>query len=169
MTESSSGRIARRALLLALGASALPLAAAPAPAQIRWPSIALLDGSTLTAADWADTGAIVVFFTTTCPYCKRHNVHVDKLHRTLAGRHLRVLGVAGDRDPASVRRYMAANGYAFPVAMDAGRLRPLFTTRDVVPTTCVVDRAGRLLETLSGEMFEEDVMELAQLAERPLA
>lgn len=165
MTELS-----RRAALLALGSAVVapPLAAAEPP-LVRWPAIQLLDGSTLAASDWADTGAIVVFFSTTCPYCKRHNVHVDKLQRTLAGRHLRVLGIAIDREPASVRRYMAANDYRFPVAMDQGKLRPLFTTRTVIPVTCVVDRAGRLLQTLAGEMFEEDVMELAQLAERPLA
>lgn len=161
----------RRTLLLALGATAmLPALAAPTPqATIRWPSIELLDGSTLAPADWADTGAIVVFFSTTCPYCKRHNVHVDKLARASAGRRLRVLGIAIDREPESVRRYMAANDYRFPVAMDRGRLRPLFTNREVIPVTCVIDRASRLLQVLAGEMFEEDVMELAQLAEKPLA
>lgn len=169
MTEPR-GFLPRRTLLALLAAGALrPAGAATPAAAIRWPSIELLDGRTLAAADWADTGAIVVFFSTTCPYCKRHNVHVEKLHRAAGARRLRVLGIAVDRDPAGVRRYMAANDYHFPVAMDQGRLRALFTTREVVPVTCVVDRAGRLLQCLPGEMFEEDVMELAQLAERPLA
>lgn len=171
MTDRPVDLASRRALMLALGGAALvPGAlAAPAPQPIRWPSIELLDGATLAPADWVDTGAIVVFFSTTCPYCKRHNVHIDKLHRASAGRPVRVLGIAIDREPDSVRRYMAANGYRFPVAMDRGRLRPLFTTREVIPVTCVIDRAQRLLQVLPGEMFEEDVMELAQLAEKPLA
>lgn len=38
------------------------------------------------------------------------------------------------------------------------------TLRKVIPLTCVVDRAGRLREVIPGEMFEEDVLDLAKWA-----
>jgi len=158
----------RRRLLVA--GAAWPLvarAAASAPGNaLALPAVDLLDGGRLEVGDWAARPAVVVFWATHCPFCKRHNAHVDKLHRLQANAGaaaLRVLGVALDDDAAAVRRYMAANGYAFPVALDGGRLRPLFTPRQVIPMTCALERGARLLQAWPGEMFEEDVLELPQL------
>jgi thiol-disulfide isomerase/thioredoxin len=107
---------------------------------------------------------VVVFWATWCAYCERHNAHVDQLHRTLAGRPLRVLGAVIDGDPSSVRRYMTNHGYTFPVTLDAEPLRSRLTTRRSVPMTCVIDANGRLKQAIPGEMFESDVLELARLA-----
>ena len=35
----------------------------------------------------------------------------------------------------------------------------------MIPLTVTVDRQGRLLQAIPGEMFEEDVMELQRLAQ----
>ena len=61
---------------------------------------------------------------------------------------------------------MAANGYAFPVALDGDAARRRLALKPVIPMTCVFDRAGRLLQAVPGEMFEEDLVELATLAMR---
>jgi thiol-disulfide isomerase/thioredoxin len=158
----------RRSLLLAGAAGLLggivPPPAAAATTRIAWPELRLLDGSTLAPSAWDGIAAVVVFWSTTCPFCKRHNVHVEKLFRSVADRPLRVLGVALDRDPAAVRRYVAGNGYGFAVTLDEGRLQQRFSSRRVIPMSCVVDRHGMLVKVLPGEMFEEDVMELPALA-----
>ncbi len=161
----------RRQLLLA-GAVA-PLArladaqTAEAAPVIEWPEIHLLDGSTLSAASWHGQSAVIVFWATYCPYCKRHNARVDKLHRATQGQALRVLGGALDGDSDAVRRYMAGNGYQFPVTLDDGTLRKRFTARRVIPMTCVLDRQGRLLQAIPGEMAEDDVLGLARVLQRP--
>jgi thiol-disulfide isomerase/thioredoxin len=161
----------RRHLLVAGAAAPVArLASAQAPAAaplIEWPALQLLDGSTLSPASWQGQAAVIVFWATYCPYCKRHNAHVDKLHRAAQGQALRVLGVALDSDADAVRRYMAANGYQFPVTLDDGTLRKRFTARRVIPMTCVLDRQGRLLQAIPGEMAEDDVLGLARLLQRP--
>ena len=148
--------------------AALPWAALAAPARsgdmLDWPTLQILDGATLAPATWQGTAAVVVFWATWCAYCHRHNAHIDKLHRSLAGRPLRVIGVAVDSDAIGVRRYMAANGYRFPVTLDAEPLRSRLTTRRSVPLTCTIDARGRLKQVIPGEMFEADVLELANLA-----
>jgi thiol-disulfide isomerase/thioredoxin len=157
----------RRQLLLATaGAPLVPaLAQATQPGVvINWPAIELIDGRRLAPASWQGQAAVVVFWATWCGYCKRHNVHVDKLHRSLQGQPLRVLGVAMETDAGKVRRTMAERGYGFDVALDDGRLRRQFTARNVLPMTCVLDRQGRLLQAIPGEMFEDDVMGLARAA-----
>jgi thiol-disulfide isomerase/thioredoxin len=131
---------------------------------IAWPAMSLLGGAMLGADAWMDTAAVVVFWATWCPYCRRHNARIEQLHLAAAGPHLRVLSVALDGDEASVRRYMTTNGFHFPVVVGRPELRTLFTSRRVIPMTCAVDRRGRLVQAIPGEMAEGDVLGLAALA-----
>lgn len=143
-------------------------AAGAAPAlpgeAVRWPEVDLLDGARWSAAQASGKAVVVVFWSTTCPFCKRHNQHVEKLQRAAAGKALSVLGVARDRDPATVRRTIAAQGYSFANTLDYAPMSAALSTRNMIPLTVTVDRQGRLKHVLPGEMFEEDVLELLQLA-----
>lgn len=138
---------------------------APVPGEaVRWPTVTLLDGRIFGAEQWGAAATLVVFFSTTCPFCQRHNRHVEKLLRSTRGLPLQVIGVAQDRSEAPVRDYLARQGYSFAVTMDERALHQALSPRKVIPLTCVVDRSGRLREVIPGEMFEEDVMELARWA-----
>jgi thiol-disulfide isomerase/thioredoxin len=152
----------RRAFSVACLSAGTPSLVRAQAAMIEWPPIQLLDGSTLLPDSWRGKGAVVVFWETYCPYCKRHNAHIDKLYRATRDAELRVLSVALDTDEAKVRRYMVSNNFSFPVALDGGVLRQRLTTRRVIPMTCVLDAQGRLVQSIPGEMAEDDVMELAR-------
>ena len=121
----------------------------------------MVDGSVLPPHAWRDTAAIIVFFSTDCAYCMRHNAHLDKLNRTLGKRPVRILGAALDTDPALVRAYVAAHRTSFPVAIGAGAYRARFTQRRIIPMTVIANRHGRLVQAFPGEMAEADVLELA--------
>lgn len=143
-------------------------AAAPAaPGQaVAWPEVTLLDGSRFGPAQAQGRALVVVFWSTTCPFCRRHNEHVQKLHRAAAGQRLTVLGVARERDAAAVRRHAAEHGYTFPITLDHAPLAAALSARRIIPLTVTVDRGGRLLQVIPGEMFESDVLELLQLADK---
>ncbi|MBX3605086.1 MAG: TlpA family protein disulfide reductase [Piscinibacter sp.] len=162
--------LTRRHLLLGSAAGTLALgapasfAAPAAPGEaVQWPAVTLLDGS-----PWAPEAGrpqVVVFWSLTCPFCQRHNVHVEKLYQAArGGRGPAVLGVVREREPEAVRRHMAARGWHFPVSLDSPALAAALTGRRVVPLTVVVDARGRLKQAIPGEMFEEDVMELLERA-----
>ncbi len=159
----------RRSLLAAGALCALPAwarAASAAPKTLEWPDLTLLDGTVLPAAAWQDTAAVLVFWATHCPYCLRHNAHVEKLHRATAGKRLRVIAFAADRDPQTVRRYMERHRYTFPVSLaDSEAMRRRLGLGRTIPTTVGIGRNGRVGLALPGEMFEEDVLEMARLAE----
>lgn len=134
-------------------------------APVDWPTLRLLDGPTLAPEAWRDRAAVVVFWATWCPFCTRHNPHVEALSRAVAGRPMRVLGASLDRDPDLVRRHVREHGLSFPMTMDAAVLRErLGLVRRVTPTTVVVDRRGRFVQALPGLMSEEDVLDLARWA-----
>lgn len=106
----------------------------------------------------------VVFWSTTCPFCLRHNAHIEKLRRAAVGRPLGILTVCRDRDPAAVAAYLARYGYGFPVTLDHAPMAAALSARKVIPLSVLVDRSGRLQQVIPGEMFEEDVMQWLQLA-----
>ena len=165
----------RRQLLAAAGGLAgtpwllQPVLARPtAPGQrVDWPEVALLDGSRWGPAQAAGRAVVVVFWSTSCPFCRRHNQHVQKLLQASAGQPLAVLGVAQERDADAVRRYAAQQGYGFAITLQHAAMAAVLTARRVIPLTATVDRQGRLKQVIPGEMFEEDVMELLKLAGGP--
>jgi len=103
-------------------AGAQPVRAAPAAAgeAVRWPEVTLLDGRPW-AAPRAEA-AVVVFWSLTCPFCRRHNEHVERLFQAARGKPLRVLGVVRERDSAAVRRTMQSVGWTFPVTADTAAM-----------------------------------------------
>lgn len=154
----------RRDLLCAgaLTPLAAVFAAPAAPGEaVVWPEVTLLDGRHWVAVP--GQAVVVVFWSTTCPFCRRHNQHVERLHAA-AGSRLQVLGVARERDADAVRRYAAGQGYSFPITTDHAPMAAALTARKMIPLTVTVDRQGRLKQVIPGEMFAEDVMGLVQLA-----
>ena len=158
---------ARRRMLSALWLGALCGAAPAALAQgakpagrvVNWPEVTLLDGTRWGPAQAQGKAVIVVFWSTTCPFCLRHNAHIEKLRRAAAGRPLEILTVARDKDASAVKAYLARHGYGFQVTMDQGPMAAALSSRKVIPLTLTVDRQGRLGQEIPGEMFEEDVMQ----------
>jgi len=164
-----AGMVAAMSATMSAALGGWPRLAQAAPAAlgqpVQWPaSLRLLDGGTLEAAQLRQSATLVVFFSTTCPFCARHNQHVQKLAQATRGQPLRVLGVAHDRDPEAVRRYLAAKGLGFAVTLDQQPLHEALSMRRVIPLSCVIDAQGRLREVIPGEMFEEDVMDLERWA-----
>lgn len=161
----------RRALLAGSAAGALVAArgraqqSAAEPILVDWPPIELLDGGSIAPSSWMGHPSIVVLWAAWCPFCKRHNAHLDKLYRTTAGTKLRVLGIAQESDPQLVLRYLETNGFTFPVALDGKHA--LLTKRKVIPMTCVIDARARLAQAIPGEMSEEDMLAFAKLATQP--
>lgn len=162
--------LSRRHALAALAAAGLTAggmgraqARPAAPGEtVRWPDVALLDGSPWGAERARGKAVVVVFWSTTCPFCLRHNAHIEKLRRAAIGRPLEILTVARDKDPAAVRAYLERHGYGFAVTMAQQPMSAALYERRVIPVTVLVDRQGRLKQAIPGEMFEEDVLQFLQ-------
>ena len=167
-TASAAGaaHLARRTLLGALAFA--PWVSASRAAQkgqaVQWPEVTLLDGSRWGPAQAQGRTVVVVFWSTTCPFCLRHNAHIEKLRRAATGRALEILTVAREADPAAVRAYLARHGYGFAVTLDHAPMAAALSSRRLIPLTLLVDRQGRLQQEIPGEMFEDDVMEWLRLS-----
>lgn len=155
----------RRRLLLAwLGAPWSMAASAAALATrgdaVAWPgAVNLLDGRTWRPL--AGQRKIVVFWSVTCPFCRRHNQHLQTLLATLKDKPLQLLTVANDRDAGNVRHHLTRERLGFDVTLDHAALAAALRPRPMVPMTITVDAQDRVEWVIPGEMTEPDVMALA--------
>lgn len=102
---------------------------------------AVLDGGT---RDLASRGQVVVVnvWATWCPPCVAETPGFVRLSREFEGDVL-FLGLSHDADPADVRAFAARHGVPYPLLVGpplAGRP----PDAHVLPTTYVIDRAGRV-------------------------
>ncbi len=130
-------------------------------APIDWSALRLLDEHGDGPAKWTGLPVVVVFWATWCPFCKRHNAHVEKLYQYSQGKPFKVLGVTSENDQEKIKNHVLANQMHFPIAMAPPGFRAQFTSRNVIPLTCLVGADGRLMQAMAGEMSQDDVMSLA--------
>lgn len=144
----------------------LPAHAAPAaPGQpVAWPQVRLLDGPAWSAAQTEGKAVVAVFWSLTCPYCQRHNNHVEALRRAMQGQALELITIVRENDPPAVRRHTQQRGWQFAVTTDDAPMAAALSLRRLTPLTVTVDRQGRLLQVIPGEMSEDDVLGLRKLA-----
>jgi thiol-disulfide isomerase/thioredoxin len=154
----------RRRIIAATALVALlPVARADA-GPIRWSDVRLHDGRVLRASELNGRTVVVEFWATWCPFCKKQNPYLQKLHETHGGKDLIVLTFSIDKTPDLVAAYMKDHGYGFAAAMAGPQSAQWFPDRKGLPVVYVVDPAGRIVFHESGELFEEDILGLARYA-----
>ncbi|HMO45227.1 MAG TPA: TlpA disulfide reductase family protein [Rubrivivax sp.] len=154
----------RTAAAAVLTAGAAARAAVQPGGRVQWPTVKLLDGRSWSAAEAQGKAVVVVFWSISCAFCRRHNPHVEKLRAAAVGKPLVVLTVSRDADAAAVARHLREQGLNFAVTLDYAPMAEALSARRVTPLTVTVGRDGRVRQVIAGEMFEEDVLELLQLA-----
>jgi len=157
----------RRRTLAALGTLYLAgpaVAAAGRDERVQWTDITLIDGSVVRADELRRQAVVVEVWATWCPFCKKQNPHLQKLHETAGGKGLFVLTFATDTDVKLIRAYQLRYGYTFAAAQISPQVERWFGKRRSLPELYVVDRTGRVVLREQGEMFPEDVAALARFA-----
>lgn len=129
------------------------------------PSLMLprIDGDTATLAEYRGRVVLLNIWATWCPPCVREMPSMQAVYEAYADDGLEILAVAVDDDPGrrqpdgtirgKVSGFVDRLGLTFPVALDpTGGTERAFGT-EYLPTTVLIDRAGRIRAQEVGGRF----------------
>ncbi|TSE30671.1 TlpA disulfide reductase family protein [Tepidimonas charontis] len=127
----------------------------------------LLDGRTLTPAEWQGRVVLVNFWATTCASCVKEMPQLVQTYQRFRERGFETIAVAMSYDrPEWVANFARTRQLPFPVALDSdGALARAWGDVKLTPTTYVVDRRSRIVKRYVGE---PDFNALAALLEQLL-
>ena len=135
----------------------------PAPGTLLpLPDFTLLDGRTLPASDFDKQILVLYWWASWCPFCALQSPLMDKLWRAQQGRGLKFVGLSIDRKPEDATRYLARHGYTFPSALVTPAITRVLPKAKGLPITVVRGRDGRVLMGEAGQLFPEDVEQIAR-------
>lgn len=129
---------------------------------VTLPATTLIDGTLLKPDYWKGKVLVVERFATWCPFCKVQNPKLEKLLKANQSKGLEVLALSIDKNAAEVPKYMKAHGYTFNAAMMTPEWQRALGDIKGLPVIWVIGRDGKLKQVEAGELFDEDVSELAR-------
>ena len=136
--------------LPAIGA-ALPLAPAP-----------LIGGGQFDPKQAEGRPVILYWWASWCPFCAQQSPEMQKLWGAQSGQGLQMLALSIDKKPEDAAAYLKRKGYTFPAAWLSPDLARAYPKPDGLPVTVVRGKDGRVVQAEKGQLFAEDVAELAR-------
>jgi thiol-disulfide isomerase/thioredoxin len=153
---------------LAWGQSGPPASEAkapPLPAEgtvLKLPAITRLDGSVFTPEQARGKVLVLYWWASTCPFCALQSPEMQKLWAQHKGRGMELLALSVDRKKEDAVPYLQKRGYTFPAAWVTPEFQAALPKPRGLPITLVLGRDGRVLQADKGQMFAEDVEQLAR-------
>lgn len=130
--------------------------------KLRLTDVPLLEGGEFKAAQAEGKVLVLYWWASWCPFCAEMSPHVEKLWRGQRDKGLAVLGISIDTNLEAAREYRRRKGYTFPSAHNSGGVEKAIPKPKGLPVTWVRDRAGRIVLAEAGQLFPEDVEQIAR-------
>lgn len=167
-----------QALGLALAGALRPAQAQPASAAaeeakapplpalgsvLRVPPVDLIGGGRFDPAQAQGKPLLVYWWSSTCPFCALQSPSMDAFWKAQRARGLQMLALSIDRKAADAGDYLKKKGYEFPAAWASPAWREAFPKPKGLPVTLLAGSDGRLVLAEKGQMFAEDVQDMARM------
>lgn len=120
-------------------------------------SLTALTGETVQLSDLKGQVVLVNLWATWCPPCKAEMPTINAFYQAHQAAGFTTLMANMQEDAETVRTFIAANGFTFPVLLDSrGKLMKLYGVRGL-PTTFIVDRDGLVRHIQTGPITEDEL------------
>lgn len=130
--------------------------------SLSLPEVALLDGRVFRPAQAEGRVTLVYWWASTCPFCALQSPEVQKLWLAHKDRGLQMVALSIDKTPQDAVAYLRSKGYSFPSGWVTPEIQRVLPKPRGLPITLVRGRDGRVLQAERGQMFAEDVAQLAR-------
>ena len=135
----------------------------PTPgSRLRLPEVALLGGGSFRPQQAVGQITVIYWWASTCPFCAQQSPEMQKLWQSKQGKGLQMLALSIDRQADEALAYLQKKGYTFPSGRVNAAIHRALPKPKGLPVTVVLGRDGRVLQAEKGQMFPEDVAELAR-------
>lgn len=121
----------------------------------------MLNGQVFDPARAQGQVLVLYWWASWCPFCAVQSPMMDQLWRAQRGRGLQMLGLSIDKKIEDAEAYMAKRGYVFPSGFVTPEVARALPKPKGLPITYVIGRDGRLLMAEAGQLFPEDVAQIA--------
>jgi thiol-disulfide isomerase/thioredoxin len=126
------------------------------------PPVWLFDGSDFVPAQAAGKVVVIYWWASWCPFCAQQSPHMEALWRAQRGRGLTMLALAIDRTAEPASADMQKKGYTFPAGLFTPEIAQILPKPRGLPVTVVLGRDGRVVMAEVGQLFPEDVEDIAR-------
>lgn len=130
-----------------------------------------LGGESLSSNSLRGKVVLVNFWATWCPPCRFEMPGFQSVYDSRKDKGFVVLGIATDGDREAVDRFLTEHHITYPISMASGTVVQSFGGVNVLPTSFLIDRNGRIRNEVRG-MFASVALKSAVdhlLAEPPTA
>lgn len=134
----------------------------PLGTRIVLPAVPMLDGRVFDPASAEGQVLVVYWWASWCPFCALQSPLMDQLWREQRGRGLQMLGLSIDKKIEDAQAYMAKRDYVFPSGFVTPEVARALPKPKGLPITYARGRDGRLLMAEAGQLFPEDVAQIAR-------
>ena len=129
--------------------------------NIKLPTVALFDGSVFKPEQASGQITLIYWWASTCPFCAQQSPEMQKLWLAQQGRGLKMLALSVDKTAAEAVAYLQKKSYTFPSGWVTPEIHKVLPKPRGLPITLVLGRDGRVLQAERGQLFPEDVAQLA--------
>lgn len=122
-----------------------------------------MDGATIRLSDFQGQIVILNFWATWCPPCRYEIPSFITLQEEYAD-DVTFIGVSLDeRGWDAVRPFAEELGINYPIVLDDGRVSSEYGGADVLPTTFLIDREGRIEVYAPGMLREAELRQILEM------
>jgi peroxiredoxin len=146
MNTNLLSRVFKLVVGAALAACATLVSAVPVSPQSSAPDFTLrtMDGKNVRLQELRGRVVLVNFWATWCGPCRQEMPHLNKLYDKYQSAGFVMLGVNIDDDPANAIGVANKLGMKFPVLLDTDKKVSRLYDLNVMPSTVVIDRDGKV-------------------------
>lgn len=124
--------------------------------------VPLLDGGRFEPAQAEGRALVLYWWASWCPFCAQQSPEMQKLWAAQKDRGLRMLALSIDKTPEDAAAHLAKRGYSFPAVWVSPEVARFYPKPDGLPVTVVRGKDGRVVQAEKGQLFAEDVADLAR-------
>jgi thiol-disulfide isomerase/thioredoxin len=131
-------------------------------ARLPLPEVALFDGGRFEPAQADGQLLVVYWWASWCPFCAVQSPLIERLWLAHRARGLQVLALSVDRKASDATSYLTKRGYTFPAGLQTPEVARVLPKPKGLPVTLVRGRDGRVLMAEAGQLFPEDIEQIAR-------